>query len=211
MCAKVTVRHKLEIQDRITDAALICFAKKGFDKTRMDDIALESKVSKGTLYIYFKSKEDLFNALCEKNLVDLRKQLFSLFVITNHNSEIAENQKLLSDTKEYYNNFRHFENSYIIFLEILSKSTRNEKLKSVLYSQHTKLTEVMKQHISNYLKDGKIVTILEDREIDSIVMSLIAVYNGLMMNRLLGVGEEANKTIWMNSVSRILGTTLKVG
>ena len=69
----------------------------------------------------------------------------------------------------------------------------------------------MKEHISNYLKDGKIVTILEDREIDSIVMSLIAVYNGLMMNRLLGVGEEANKTIWMDSVSRILGTTLKVG
>ena len=54
MCAKVTVRHKLEIQDRITDAALNCFAKKGFDKTRMDDIALESKVSKGTLYIYIK-------------------------------------------------------------------------------------------------------------------------------------------------------------
>ena len=41
MYAKVTVRHKLEIQDRITDAVLNCFAKKGFDKTRMDDIALE--------------------------------------------------------------------------------------------------------------------------------------------------------------------------
>ena len=49
----------------------------------MDDIALESNVSKGTLYIYFESKEDLFYALCEKNLVELRKQLFSLFV-TNH-------------------------------------------------------------------------------------------------------------------------------
>ena len=69
----------------------------------------------------------------------------------------------------------------------------------------------MKQHISNYLEDGKMVTSLEDREIDSIVMSLIAVYNGLMMNRLLGVEEEAIKTIWMNSVGRILGTTLKVG
>ena len=211
MCAKVTVRQNLEIQDRKTDAALICFAKKGSDKTRMDDIALESKVSKGTLYIYFKSKEDLFNALCENNLVDLRKQLFSLFVTTNHKSEIAENQKLLSDTKEYYNNFRHFENSYIIFLEILSKSTRNEKLKAVLYSQHTKLTEVMKEHISNYLLSDKRDTILEDGEIDSIVMSLIAVYNGIMMNRLLGVKDEANKTIWMNSISGILGFTLRVG
>ena len=144
-------------------------------------------------------------------MVDLRKQLLSLFATTNQQSEIAENQKLGSDTKEYYNNFSHFENSYIIFLEKLSKSTRNEKLKAVLYSQHTKLTEVMKEHISNYLLSDKRDTILEDGEIDSIVMSLIAVYNGIMMNRLLGVKDEANKTIWMNSISGILGFTLRVG
>ena len=84
MCAKVRLQHKLEIQDRIIAVALISFSKKGFDKTRMDDIALESNVSKGTLYIYFENKEDLFYALCERNLDELRKQLFSLFV-TNIN------------------------------------------------------------------------------------------------------------------------------
>jgi len=130
MCAKVTLQHKVEIQDRIIAAALVSFSKKGYDKTRMDDIALESKVSKGTIYIYFKSKEDLFYALCEKNLIELRKQLFSLFVTSNKNDEL-NNQKLISDTKGYYNNFSHFENSYIIFLEILSKSTRNEKLRLI--------------------------------------------------------------------------------
>jgi TetR/AcrR family transcriptional regulator, repressor for uid operon len=207
MCAKVTLQHKLEIQDRIIAAALVSFSKKGYDKTRMDDIALESKVSKGTIYIYFKSKEDLFYALCEKNLVELRKQLFSLFVTNNKNDEL-NNQKLISDTKEYYNNFSHFENSYIIFLEILSKSTRDEKLKSAMYSQHKKVTEVMKEHILSYLKaDGK-ATIPDDGEIDCIVMSLIAVYNGLMINRLLGVEEEANKKTWIDIVSRILGTTM---
>jgi len=143
-------------------------------------------------------------------LIDLRNQLFSLLA-TNHKSDIFAHQKLISDTKEYYNNFSQFENNYIIFLEILSKSTRNEKLRSVLYSQHTKLTEVMREHILNYFNGDKMVTILEDHKIDCIVMSLIVVFNGLMMNRLLGVEEEANKKTWMNSVSRILGTTLKVG
>ena len=118
-----------------------------------------------------------------------------------------KNQKLISDTKGYYNNFSHFENSYIIFLEILSKSTRNEKLRSILYSQHKKIIEIMKEHILNYLKSDEKITILKDREIDCIVMSLIAVYNGLMMNRLLGVEEEANKKTWVDSVNRILGTT----
>jgi len=209
MCAKVRLQHKLEIQDRIIAAALISFSKKGFDKTRMDDIALESNVSKGTLYIYFENKEDLFYALCERNLDELRKQLFSLFV-TNHKNDDPKKQKSISDTKGYYNNFSHFENSYMIFLEILSKSTRNEKLRSILYSQHKKVTEIMKEHILNYLKSDEKITTLEDREIDCIVMSLIAVYNGLIMNRLLGVEEEANKKTWVDSVNRILGTTLKV-
>ena len=38
MGAKVTLQHKLEIRDRIIAVALISFSKKGFDKTRMDDI-----------------------------------------------------------------------------------------------------------------------------------------------------------------------------
>ncbi len=103
MCAKVSLQHKLEIRDRIIAAALISFSKKGFDKTRMDDIALESNVSKGTLYIYFKSKEDLFYALCEKNLIELRNRLFSLFV-TNHEVNDARDQKLIFGTKGYYSN-----------------------------------------------------------------------------------------------------------
>jgi TetR/AcrR family transcriptional regulator, repressor for uid operon len=90
MCAKVSLQHKLEIRERIIAATLISFSKKGFDKTRMDDISLESNVSKGTLYIYFKSKEDLFYARCEKNLVELRNQLFSLFV-ANHEGNDSNN------------------------------------------------------------------------------------------------------------------------
>ena len=208
MCAKVTLEHRLEIRDRILAAALISFSKKGFDKTRMDDIALESNLSKGTLYIYFESKEDLFYALCEQNLVELRKQLLSLFV-TNHEHNNQENQKLISDNKGYYDNFSHFESIHIIFLEILSKSTRNEKLRLALYSQHKKVFEVMKEHILNYLKNDKTINNLKDSEIDCVVMSLIAVYNGLMINRLLGVEEERNKKTWADSVDRILGSTTK--
>jgi hypothetical protein len=69
----------------------------------------------------------------------------------------------------------------------------------------------MKEHILTYIKNDRAITILEDGEIDCIVMGLIAVYNGLIMNRLLGVEEEANQKTWVESVSRILGTTPKLG
>lgn len=69
----------------------------------------------------------------------------------------------------------------------------------------------MKEHILNYIENDRAITILKDGEIDCIVMSLIAVYNGLIMNRLLGGEEEANKKTWVESVSRILGTATKLG
>lgn len=42
-------------------------------------------------------------------------------------------------------------------------------------------------------------------------MSLIAVYNGLIMNRLLEVNEGANQKTWVESISRIIETTPKLG
>jgi AcrR family transcriptional regulator len=63
MCAKVSLQHKLEIRDRIMADAIISFSKRRFYKTRIDYKALESSLRKGTVYIYFKSKEDLFYAL----------------------------------------------------------------------------------------------------------------------------------------------------
>lgn len=47
----------------ICAAALQVFAEKGFTAARLDEIARRAGVSKGTLYLYFKDKEDLFRAV----------------------------------------------------------------------------------------------------------------------------------------------------
>ncbi len=52
-----------ERKKQILDAAMLVFTRHGYDKTRMDDIAQEAGLSKGSLYWYFKSKKDLFLAL----------------------------------------------------------------------------------------------------------------------------------------------------
>lgn len=47
----------------ICDAALEVFAEKGFAAAKLDEIARRAGVSKGTLYLYFRDKEDLFRAV----------------------------------------------------------------------------------------------------------------------------------------------------
>lgn len=51
---------------RILRAALDVFSRQGYHETRMDDVARRSGTSKGALYLYFKSKEALLEALLER-------------------------------------------------------------------------------------------------------------------------------------------------
>jgi AcrR family transcriptional regulator len=55
----------------LTAAALDLFVEKGFAATRLDDVAARAGVSKGTLYLYFDSKEALFKAVVEDGIVPL--------------------------------------------------------------------------------------------------------------------------------------------
>ena len=50
-------------------AALELFAEKGYVGTRLDDVAANAGVSKGTLYLYFENKEELFKAVVRDNVV----------------------------------------------------------------------------------------------------------------------------------------------
>ncbi|HWP59848.1 MAG TPA: TetR/AcrR family transcriptional regulator [Candidatus Acidoferrales bacterium] len=52
-------------RQRIVEAALEVFAKKGYHGATMDEIASVSRVSKGGLYFHFPSKQDLFLALAD--------------------------------------------------------------------------------------------------------------------------------------------------
>ena len=55
-----------ERKSQIITAAEDVFTQKGFDEARMDDIAEETGLSKGTLYNYFKSKDDLIIAILDR-------------------------------------------------------------------------------------------------------------------------------------------------
>lgn len=52
-------------------AALDLFVEKGYAGTRLDDVAQRAGVSKGTLYLYFENKEDLFKAVVRESVVSL--------------------------------------------------------------------------------------------------------------------------------------------
>ena len=64
-------RRKETRPQELLDAALHLFVEKGFAATRSEEVARQAGVSKGTLYLYYPSKEELFKAVVRHNVVSL--------------------------------------------------------------------------------------------------------------------------------------------
>ncbi len=61
-------RRKEARPGELLDAALDLFVEKGFAATRAEEVAARAGVSKGTLFLYFQSKEELFKAVISENI-----------------------------------------------------------------------------------------------------------------------------------------------
>ncbi len=64
-------RRKEARPAELMSAALDLFVERGFASTRLDEVAARAGVSKGTLYLYFSSKEELFKAVIRSGIVPL--------------------------------------------------------------------------------------------------------------------------------------------
>ena len=64
-------RRKDARPGELLDAALQLFVEKGFAATRVEEVAARAGVSKGTLFLYFSSKEELFKAVVRANIAGL--------------------------------------------------------------------------------------------------------------------------------------------
>lgn len=62
-------RRKDARPQELLDAALELFVERGFAATRLEDVAARAGVSKGTLYLYFANKQELFKAVVRENIV----------------------------------------------------------------------------------------------------------------------------------------------
>jgi TetR/AcrR family transcriptional regulator len=64
-------RRKDARPTELLDAALDLFVEHGYAATRVEEVARQAGVSKGTLFLYFPSKEELFKAVVRRNIIEL--------------------------------------------------------------------------------------------------------------------------------------------
>jgi TetR/AcrR family transcriptional repressor of uid operon len=62
-------------RSQILDAALVCFAKRGFHQTSMHDISAEAGISVGLIYRYFENKEAVISAMADRHKKEISEML----------------------------------------------------------------------------------------------------------------------------------------
>lgn len=94
-------RRKESRPAELLAAALDLFVERGYAATRLDDIASRAGVSKGTLYLYFANKEELFKALVRENIVVLLDRFRSEIADSDAPAEALIEQFLRSWWREF--------------------------------------------------------------------------------------------------------------
>ncbi|PWU81100.1 MAG: hypothetical protein DLM72_08635 [Candidatus Nitrosopolaris wilkensis] len=193
MSPKVTQQYKIEIREKIIKAAIDAFSKYGFDRTRMDDVAKTADLSKGTIYLHFKSKEDLFYAICENNLAEAKQQISTMF---------AKKEDLVSEIERFYDFFRKKKTANErVFFETIAESARNAELRKALYKQRMNIFETAIEWVNLQIERG---FFRKNIDANAIAVGLVSLYDGLTVNKLLGVSEDYNKKAWVETIRAII-------
>jgi TetR/AcrR family transcriptional regulator, repressor for uid operon len=191
---KVTGQYKSDLREKIIEAAIESFAQTGFDKTKMEDIAKRLGLSKGTIYLYFNSKEDLFLAICEHYVKVMRDQ--------QHSAIFSKKEDLVLDSEHFYENFRRLEQGKDrVMLEMVVESSRNSRLKKGMYEHRLKVYDAVVEHLNRQIEKG---FIKKGIDVNGLASAFVALYDGLTVSKMLGISEASNKKAWAAMVRAVM-------
>jgi len=189
---KVVPEYKEEAKNRILEAANRVFAEKGYHEATMDDIAKRLGVSKGAIYLYFSSKEDLFEAMCKTAPQAFKAILYSSFG--------DEANPIQSATQFFDKMLKLSASNPGLSFEILSEASRNPGLKRILRQNHEEYERVL----TGFLAEGRKRKIVGDNlDIRPHANALIALWNGLETLLVSGLPIDEARRAWLEALKAI--------
>lgn len=139
-----------ERKAQIISAAEDVFTQKGFNEARMDDIADETGLSKGTLYLYFKSKDDLIIAILDRMFQREMKQMEGL-----DQAGLSAADAIWEMTEAVTNNILGFVRLVPIVYQFLALAFRNKYVQKALKKYINQYIDMITPIIEQGIKSGE--------------------------------------------------------
>jgi AcrR family transcriptional regulator len=137
-------------RERLLQAALTCFADKGYHPTTTDEIVAESGLGKGTLYRYFKSKQDLFISLVEWFMLDMLAE-----VSQNLSPDMSATDKIRTMIFNATHSLEQMLPFYKVTIDFWAQATDDEQLRQLLETILFDFQEQLGQVIQEGVDSGE--------------------------------------------------------
>ncbi len=175
MAPKVSLEHKKAVKKRILHAAEDLFSSKGYHETSMDNIVEKSGMSKGAIYGHFKSKENLFLEILEKQQTSTLSQIKSSF--SPKDSPMKKLEKAVE--MAFSSQVEHSRETCRMNLEFFVAVPKIEALKPRLENRYATVHKFIAEIIEEGVKKGEF---RQDIDVDSLVSIIIATLDGLSLH-----------------------------
>ena len=139
-----------ERKSQILNAAEQVFTKKGLDLARMDDIAEETGLSKGTLYLYFKSKDELIIAILDRIFQGIFKQLEA-----RKKDQLSATEAINQFTEEAIHDYKRMLRLMPVAYEFLALAFRNKVVQKALTQYFRHYLDVLVPIIQRGIDSGE--------------------------------------------------------
>jgi len=168
---KVSDDYKERKRESLLESALKCFGEKGFHSTTMDDIVAYSKTSKGLIYNYFKSKEELYLELMQERTKLTFERINEHFknceTATEKISELFKMYREITLTEEWRHLIR-------VHMEFWINSARHENLQNIMLDRYKKqYLQFMNEIIEQGKKSGEFKKEIQAELVSSIFWAYI--------------------------------------
>ena len=179
---------------RIMEAAMQCYAAQGFHAAKMSDIAKAAGLAKGTLYLYFKSKDQLTTALVKWIFQGIEQQIMPQREIGTLDDYMAQIRKALDVTEETRVETR-------MFFEVLGPSFGSDEVIAEVAEFFERIGMQNTRQLDALIKTGEVRS---DIDTGAMGRSIAALIDGMVTHRAMFIlGDERYRVMMDTTLDMI--------
>jgi AcrR family transcriptional regulator len=186
------LEYKKAVISKIVETAFEIFSTKGYQDLTMDAIAKRLGISKGALYSYFTSKDEILKEIYKNGRQTMQK-ILSESSEEDGLDQVMEN--IFKLTEKYGKNIR-------IYFEVLALATHNETIRNTLKDDYEKDFRTTCEFIEHLAREHKVRT---DVSPQVLAQFLRSIWMGTVEKMVLGCSNEEIRKNWLSSTVLFLG------
>lgn len=170
---------KDEVKEAIVNVARHIFSRFGFKKTTMDEIAIASRKGKSSIYYYFASKEEIFQAVVEKEASILKQELIKAIGEADSPTQKLKAHVLvrMGTMEKLANFYSAIKDDYLSHLDFIEKIRKKYDLEEI-------------QMMQNILNEGVENNIFEIEDTSLAAIAIVTALKGMEIPLFWGVEEK---------------------